>query len=119
MRLRVVAALAALVLGVPAAARAAPIAVTTTGDGIGNDGRCSLREAISAANRDAASGGPAGECPAGAGGDTVLLRGGHYGLFIAGAREDSNLSGDLDARGVLTIHGAGAAKTMIDARGID
>lgn len=39
----------------------------------GSDGLCTLREAITAANNDAASGGAAGECAAGNGTDTLDL----------------------------------------------
>lgn len=35
------------------------------------DGQCSLREAVSAANDDTGSGPAAGECPAGSGADTI------------------------------------------------
>src|SRR3954454_5298916 len=50
---------------------AAPIAVTSTADVLANDGQCTLREAVIAANTDKASGALAGECPAGSGADTV------------------------------------------------
>ena len=42
------------------------LTVSTTTDVVdGNDGECSLREAVIAANRNMASGGMVGECPAG------------------------------------------------------
>ena len=49
----------------PVAAAGTSIVVTTTSDSTANDGTCSLREAITAANTDTASGAAAGECPDG------------------------------------------------------
>ncbi len=56
-----------------ASVRANTITVNTTADGVGaNDGFCTLREAILAANTNTASGAMAGECAAGAAGlDTI------------------------------------------------
>lgn len=48
------------------AADAATITVNSSGDSIANDGSCSLREAITAANGNLPSGAAAGECAAGA-----------------------------------------------------
>ena len=50
---------------VAAPASAATITVSSTGDAAANDGACTLREAITAANGNAASGAMAGECAAG------------------------------------------------------
>lgn len=58
------AALGALAL-VPASASAATITVNSTADTQANDGTCTLREAIVAANGNAASGGADNECAAG------------------------------------------------------
>ena len=80
----------------------------------GRDG-CALREAIQAANTDAAFGG----CPAGNGDDTITLPAGTYILSIAGANDDLNQSGDLDIRSNITINGAGAASTIIDGAATD
>ncbi len=52
---------------------AANITVTGAGGTIADDGICTLREAIHAANGDAASGVTPGECAAGAGADTITL----------------------------------------------
>jgi CSLREA domain-containing protein len=84
----------------------APITVTATGDGVSDDGLCTLREAVIAANTDAAVGG----CPAGSGGDTImfaatLARPLTITLATAGADEDAALTGDLDISGTLTIDG--------------
>ena len=77
-------------------ARAANITVTTTDDELNADGDCSLREAIQAANTDAA----VDACAAGSGPDTSTPPAGAYTLSIAGAGEDAIATGDL------TIYGA-------------
>jgi CSLREA domain-containing protein len=108
-------------LAVQAAPLLSAIAVTTLIDeyntsGVGNG--CSLREAITAANTGAAFGG----CPAGSNGaDTINLAAGIYTLTIinaSGVNEDNNVTGDLDVNQSLTIQGAGAGNTIIQA-GID
>ena len=77
----------------PPVAHAAAINVTTTLDEYGAAGAgCSLREAIQAANTDAAFGG----CTAGNSADTINLPAGTYTLTRAGVDEDSNATGDLD-----------------------
>jgi CSLREA domain-containing protein len=96
-------------------AYAAAITVTTTDDELNADGDCSLREAIQAANTDAA----VDACPAGSGADTITLPAGTYTLAIAGAGEDANATGDLDITADLTINGAGAAATIIDGAALD
>jgi CSLREA domain-containing protein len=100
-------------------APAATIHVNTAADVIGGDGKCSLREAITAANTDSPGGGLSGECTAGSGADVIILPAGRYTLAIKGASEDQNASGDLDIRSDVTLQGAGAAKTTIDAGGLD
>ena len=52
---------------------AATITVNSTADTAANDGACTLREAITAANTDAASGALAGECAAGSGADDIVF----------------------------------------------
>ena len=70
-------------------------------------GKCTLRAAVQEAN---ALGGP----------DRILLPPGHFTLSIAGSGEDGAASGDLDVTdGGLTIQGAGADQTIVDANGID
>ena len=83
-------------------AEAAGFAVTTTADG----GAGSLRDAIDQAN---ANPGP----------DTITVPAGTYTITIAGATEDDNATGDFDVVGELTINGAGAGTTIIDADGLD
>ena len=66
------------------AAHAATINVNTELDVIGDDGVCSLREAVIAANTNTASGALVGECAAGAAGlDEIIVPAGTYGLSIA------------------------------------
>ncbi len=96
-------------------AQAATITVNTTFDELNADGDCSLREAIQAANTDAA----VDNCTAGSGADTITVPAGTYTLSIAGVGEDLNATGDLDITDDLTITGAGAATTTIDAQGLD
>lgn len=95
--------------------RAASLTVTTTADELNNDGDCSLREAIQAANTDTAVDG----CAAGSGADTITLPPGTYVLTITGSGEDANQTGDLDITDALTIVGAGPGQTIIDANSID
>jgi uncharacterized repeat protein (TIGR01451 family)/CSLREA domain-containing protein len=79
------------------------------GNGICADagGDCSLRAAIMEAGYFA--GGP----------HTVSIPAGTYTLSIAGRGEDSAATGDLDIFANMTITGAGADQTIIDANGID
>jgi predicted outer membrane repeat protein len=74
--------------------------VNTFDDRVANDGRLSLREAISQAN---ATPGP----------DTIVLQAGKYNISIPGSGEDANRSGDFDVTDTLTIVGAGRAATVI------
>ena len=93
----------ALLAHPPGAASAATIAVDTTADLHGTPGNCSLREAISSANDDAAVGG----CAAGSGTDEIVVPGGTYRLTIARVLESAfdtdNSEGDLDATEPATI----------------
>lgn len=66
------ARLAGLLLALATApAGAAVITVTSSADSSADDGSCSLREAIAAANADSASGVSGGECVAGSGADSI------------------------------------------------
>ncbi|MEJ2747533.1 MAG: CSLREA domain-containing protein, partial [Anaerolineae bacterium] len=96
------------------------ITVTLTEDNkTANDGFCSLREAIIAANSDKQSGGKPGECVAGSGADTIIIPAGHYTLSRTdNGKEDAAATGDLDITEDLTIIGAGADVTVIDGNGI-
>ena len=80
----VVGLVAAMLLA--GAAQAATITVNTFNDVISNDGTCSLREAIIAANTNSASGAATGECAAGAAApavDVINIPAGAYALSIA------------------------------------
>src|SRR4051812_9707010 len=118
MRRLLVLAAAVLTIG-SASARAATIDVSIAGDIVAADGRCSLREAVSAANTDAAVFPGAGECAPGQFADTIVLPAGTYTLAIPGASENANATGDLDLTSAATIVGAGAGSTTIDADGKD
>src|SRR5919204_6037086 len=109
-------ALAAGVLAVAPAARAATITVDITADTVAADNHCSLREAVNAANSDSTAGG--GECAKGSGADTIVLGTGPFVLSGA-ARDNANVSGDLDVTTTITIQGAGSTLTTIDANGAD
>jgi len=96
------------------------IMVNSTADVLnGNDGQCTLREAVIAANNDASSGPGPGECPAGSGVDTITFVDSGaptiYTLTIVGAGEDAAATGDLDITEALTIRGHGQAMTIIEA----
>ena len=105
-------ALFAAALAAPRPAFAAGITVTTTADEYNAGTGCSLREAITAANTNAAFGG----CPAGSGADTISLPAGTFQITInPGPDENANAAGDFDLTSALTINGAGAANTIINA----
>lgn len=93
-------------------AHAANIAVGTTVDELDGDTECSLREAIQAANSDAAVSG----CAAGSGADTITVPAGFYQLTRVGAGENGNATGDLDVASDVTIRGTGA---VIDGNATD
>ncbi|MGZ5333534.1 MAG: CSLREA domain-containing protein, partial [Solirubrobacterales bacterium] len=99
-RALLLAALAVLVA--PGAASATVIPVTKTGvlsDNTGNDGLCSLREAVNAANTNMPVN-PAGgnDCPGGeaAALDTISVPGGGFLVEGAASDEDANVDGDYD-----------------------
>jgi CSLREA domain-containing protein len=108
--------LAALALAGTPSAHAKPattINVTTALDTTNpNDGLCSLREAINAINTSSASGPVAGECPAGAAGDSIALQATTYSITNASA-------GRINIGHSMTINGAGAASTVIHASGLN
>jgi len=99
-------AAAAALLVMATASEAATINVDTTTDEYGEGSGCSLREAVEAANSNAAFGG----CPAGedASTDVIMLPGGRHTLSLGGAGEDANAEGDLDVTESLKIVGTGA-----------
>ncbi len=68
--------------------------------------QCTLRAAIQQAN-------------ANAGANTIVLPGGTYVLTRAGTSENAAVNGDLDITDALTINGAGANVTILEAAGLD
>jgi predicted outer membrane repeat protein len=85
----------------------ATLTVNTTLDVLGHDnGMLSLRQAIIDANATRQA-------------DTIVLPAGTYTLTRPGAGEYQCLTGDLDILAPLTINGAGASSTVIDANGLD
>lgn len=98
-------------------APAATITVNGTADALADDATCTLREAVRAANQNTAVGG----CTAGSGSgtDVIVLPAGDYVLSITGTDEDAAATGDLDLAQSVTISGAGASTTTIDADGLD
>jgi CSLREA domain-containing protein len=69
-------------------------------------GACTLRAAMQEAN-------------ATAGADEIVVPAGTVTLTIAGAFEDAAATGDLDITDDLTVTGAGASVTFVDAAGLD
>lgn len=90
---------------VPAAAPAAVLTVTTVSDLDAADGACSLREAIVAANSNAAH----QECPAGAGADEIEIA--LPGTIALTANLPQVTAG-------LTVRGLGAGESAIDGGGL-
>ena len=109
------ALVAGLTMGGVPAVYATQITVTTTTDELNADGDCSLREAIVAANTNAA----VDACPAGSGADTITLPAGTFTLSLAGANEQDAATGDLDLVDDLTLVGDSTATTIIDVAGLD
>jgi CSLREA domain-containing protein len=98
----------------PATTFATAITVTATTDELNANGNCSLREAIQAANTNAA----VDACAAGQSDqvDTITVPAGTYTLMIAGSDGNGSATvGDLDLMDDVTITGAGAATTIIQA----
>lgn len=83
-----------------------------------DNGNCTLREALVAANTNSAVDG----CNAGESGptvDVVSLPAGTYVLAVGSRGNGSAASGDLDLTDDLRLEGAGADVTIIDAGGLD
>lgn len=105
---------AATLLVAPALARAATIIVDSTADdlALGATGTCTLREAVIAANTDAA----VDTCAAGNGADLIHISAGTYTLTIPRPADGSDTPavGDLDITSDVTLEGAGAGLTVLD-----
>ena len=116
LTLVLVALLAGFLAARPASARLqSTITVTTPSDGLNEDGLCSLREAILAANTDT----QVDACQAGSGSDVITIPQGNFVLTLNGPFEDDGLTGDLDIYSDLDIYGSGAESTIIDGGGQD
>ena len=111
-KLLLLATAVALLVAAPAAS-AATIRVDTSSDTNANDGLCSLREAVRAANTDA----PTLGCPAGGGPDTISVPGGTFKLTIDGD-DQAAANGDLDITATVTIQGQGPGVTTVDGNNI-
>lgn len=113
--------LALLFIFFPSLADATTITVNSPADDLDQaaNGNCTLREALVAANTNAAVDG----CPAGQAGpavvDLVRLPAGTYNLSVGGRGEDAAQGGDLDIIDDVMIVGVGADQTFIDAGQID
>jgi CSLREA domain-containing protein len=94
-------------------ASAATIKVDVTNDELNGDGDCSLREAVQAANTNAA----VDECEKGQGAkrDVVKLKAVGYTVGPGSTNEGNNADGDLDVTGggPLTVEGKGLDETSI------
>ena len=114
---RPLAALAVLTasLALPAAAPAATITVTTTSDEFDAGTRCSLREAVWAANNDSSL--KADGCIPGSGGDVVSVPAGTFRLLRGGANENAAETGDLDVTAPVTIRHTGIQPALVDPSG--
>jgi hypothetical protein len=85
----------------------ATFAVTTTLDEVNpGDGKRSLREAVSQANKHAGT-------------DAIVLPAGVFRIALAGANENANATGDLDIHDAVTVRGAGAGLTIINGQQLD
>lgn len=106
-------------LALPSAASAATISVTTTTDELDEGTRCSLREAITAANSDSSVG--AEGCQPGDGADRIVVPAGRFALDRrvgggVGTSEDLNVYGDLDILQPVTIVHGGIRPAIIDSQ---
>lgn len=101
-------------LAIPSPVQAASIIIVTTTtdelDSVSN-GRCSLREAVVAANENRAVGG----CPAGGTGtDTIIVPSNSSPYQVSGTKgENAARSGDLDILDSVVIMGAGPSQTIV------
>ncbi len=93
-----------VLLPVTSANAATTIIVNSTANIVANDGLCTLREAITAANTDSAFNG----CPAGSGGDTILLQAGATYILDGVDNYDYGPNGLPSVTTPITITGQGA-----------
>lgn len=104
-------ALAALSLTSPVPVLGSSIVVNVLDDTAADDGVCTLREAITAANTDTASGVMAGECTAGAGADVITFSA--NGTITLGSDLPSVTSDvTIDGGHSVTVDGNGGARPI-------
>ena len=99
-----------MLLGAAAPLRAATINVNSFDDTVADDGFCTLREALAAANNDVSLRLKPGECPPGNGSDTINLPPGTYTLTDV----DNSAFGDVGlpvVTSTIAINGSGATIT--------
>ncbi len=112
---------ASIFLTIASPIRSATIFVNSTQDVIADNGQCTLREAVIAANNNSPSGISPGECPSGNSGviDNIVLPTGTITLNIPGAGESSTAEnpsiGDLDITASVNILGQDATLSTVDA----
>ena len=97
-------------------AESVTIIVDSTADDLTDNGNCTLREAVEAANTKTA----VDMCPAG--GlitTTIMVPAGTYTLTIPGDQEDENQTGDIDILSNVILIGAGTEETILNANGLD
>jgi CSLREA domain-containing protein len=113
----VILALLSTMLALPSPVQAATITVTTTEDIIAKDEKCSLREAIIAANTNSIF----NECDGKAGGHHIIMleAGKTYELQLVRGDTDTPETGDLDINAPMTIMGDKDNRPIINAKGID
>ena len=86
-------------------ALAASITVNSLADVAANDGACTLREAVTAANTDTASGAATGECAAGSGTDTISFNVAGT-ITLTSALPDISTDLSISGGGAITVSGA-------------
>jgi CSLREA domain-containing protein len=102
----------------PVAAAGTLIIVDSIADTAADDGVCTLREAITAANDNAASGAAEGECPAGSAVEGDEIGFSTSGTILLGSDLPA-ITGDLRiaALDVISVDGQGAARPFVIADG--
>ena len=107
-------AAAVVLLSAALSVQATVIWVSALADDITDNGNCTLREAIQAANTDQA----VDDCPAGDGADVIALQPSSlYAINIFGRNEDGNQTGDFDLDSEITINGKN--NTLVSGSAID
>ncbi|MBK8433890.1 MAG: CSLREA domain-containing protein [Chloroflexi bacterium] len=91
------------------------ITVNSTADDLTDNGNCTLREAIHAANMGTA----VDICPAGGVTTTIMIPAGTYTLTIPGNSENNAQTGDLDILSEVTIIGASEVETILNGNNLD